>query len=146
MIFNKTLFITIIFILFSTINTNSQETCNLKVIVNGLKNSEGQIMISINKGPEEWPEGNFYEQRFISQFKSPIHTINFEDLPYGDYAIGLLHDENVNGKMNKNFLGMPKEGFAFSRNYKVMFRAPKYEEANFNVDSSEKNVTIYMQY
>jgi uncharacterized protein (DUF2141 family) len=144
--FNKTLFFTIVFISFTIINTNAQKTCNLKVDVNDLKNSEGQIMISINKGSEGWPEGNFYEQRFISKFKAPTHTIYFENLPYGDYAIGLLHDENRNNELNKNFIGMPTEGFAFSRNYKVVFRAPKYEEANFKVNSSEKTITIYMQY
>lgn len=143
---NKILFFVFVIIVFSITSTNAQGNCNLKVIVNGLKNSQGQIMISINKGPKEWPEANFYEQRFISEFNSPNHIINFEDLPYGNYAIGLLHDENVNGEMNKNFIGMPKEGFAFSRNYKVVYRAPKYEEANFEVNTSQKTITIQMQY
>ncbi|SNR67238.1 Uncharacterized conserved protein, DUF2141 family [Lutibacter agarilyticus] len=144
--FNKILLFTTVIILISINNTNAQETCNLKVIVNGLKNSQGQIMISINQGAVGWPEENFYEQRFIAEFNAPTHIIYFENLPYGNYAIGLLHDENVNGEMNKNFIGIPKEGFAFSRNYKVMFRAPKYEEANFEVNASKKTIIIHMQY
>jgi uncharacterized protein (DUF2141 family) len=103
-------------------------------------------MISINKGPEGWPESNFLEQRFIPTFTAPTFTIVFKDLPYGNYAIALLHDEDKNGELTKNFIGMPKEGFAFSRNYQVVLRAPKYHEANFELDSPKKTITINFQY
>ncbi|RXP58636.1 DUF2141 domain-containing protein [Lutibacter sp. HS1-25] len=123
----------------------AQKTGTIEVIVNGIKNTDGQIMISINKGPEGWPESNFLEQRFIPNFTAPTFLIVFKDLPYGNYAIGLLHDEDKNGEITKNFIGMPKEGFAFSRNYNVVFRAPKYNEANFELDSPKKTITINIQ-
>lgn len=141
--FTKKTFLLSTFILFTAIAM--AQTCNLEVVVKGLKNTEGQIMISINRGPEGWPESNFIEQRFIPTFTAPEFTIMFEDLPHGNYAIGLLHDKDENGEMTKNFLGIPKEGFAFSRDYNVVFRAPKYHEANFELDTSTKKIMITIQ-
>lgn len=130
---------------FASITTSAQNTCTLEVVVTGLKSTEGQIMISINRGPEGWPETNFLEQRFIPKFTAPNFTIVFKDLPYGNYAVGLLHDKDKNGEMTKNFIGMPKEGFAFSRDYNVVFRAPKYDEANFELNLPKKTMTIKIQ-
>jgi len=146
MILNKLYFTIIVFVFFITTLINAQNTCTLEVVVQGLENTKGQIMVSINKGPEGWPESNFIEQRFIPTFTVPTFTITFKDLPYGNYAVGLLHDTDKNGEMTKNFIGMPKEGFAFSRDYKVVFRAPKYDEANFDLNTPKKTITIKMQY
>lgn len=138
-------FIIIVFVFFTTNFLIAQNTCTLEVVVTGLKNTEGQIMVSINEGPDGWPESNFIEQRFIPIFRAPTFTIIFKDLPYGNYALGLLHDKDKNGEMTKNFLGMPKEGFAFSRDYNVVFRAPKYDEANFELNTPKKTITIKVQ-
>ena len=143
--FKKCAFILIVFVFFTTNFLKAQSTCTLEVLVTGLKNTEGQIMVSINEGSDGWPESNFLEQRFIPLFTAPNFTIIFKDLPYGNYALGLLHDKDNNGEMTKNFLGMPKEGFAFSRDYKVVFRAPKYEEANFELNTPKKTITIKVQ-
>lgn len=133
------------FSFFTTSFLNAQETCNLEIVVSGLENTNGQIMISINRGPEGWPEGNFVEQRFIPEFTAPKFSIFFEDLPYGNYAVGVLHDKDENGEMTKNFIGMPKEGFGFTRDYKVIYRAPKYDEANFELDTPTKSITVTIQ-
>ena len=60
-------------------------------------------------------------------------AVTFEDLPYGTYAITILHDENGNLKVDANFLGIPKEGYGFSNNARNLFRAPKFEEAKFEL-------------
>lgn len=126
---------------------NAQEqTCDIEIEINDFKNNKGQVMISINKGPEGWPEENFIEQRFIPEFTAPNFTVIFEDMPYGNYAVGVLHDKDNNGEMTKNFIGMPKESFGFTRDYKVVFRAPKYEEANFEADSPNVTLKINLQH
>ena len=120
--------------------------CTLTVIVKGLRNNHGQIMASLNKGPEDFPDGNYYVQNYYPDFNSPTQKLVIKNLPYGDYAFSLLHDENKSGDMDSNWLGMPKEGFAFSGSYHVVFRAPKYEEANFIINSAELTIEVDMQY
>lgn len=140
-------FFFVVTILFSTqIITAQEPTCDISIIIKGLKNTKGQIMISINRGPEGWPEENFIEQRFIPEFTAPNFTVIFKDMPYGNYAVGVLHDEDKNGEMTKNFIGMPKEAFGFTRNYKVVFRAPKYEESNFEANTPELTLEVDLQH
>ena len=139
---------TFITLLSLTLLTSFQQskTSTIYVHIEGLRNNDGQIMLSLNRGPKDFPDSNFYIQLFIKEFDAPNHTIIIPDIPYGDYAISMMHDENESGEMDYNFIGMPVEGFAFSRNYKVVFRSPKYDEANVKIDESEHHETLYMQY
>ncbi len=119
---------------------------DLDIVVTEIKDTDGQLMISISKGKHGFPHNNYYRQIFISDFSSPKFNLTVKDLPNGNYAVSLLHDEDLNGKMTKNLIRIPKEGFAFSRNYKVILRAPKYNESNFDIDTIKKPVVIKMQY
>lgn len=133
-------------IIFSFSFTQETKLYDLDIVVTGLKNTDGQLMISISKGKEGFPHNNYFKQLYISDFTSPRFNLTFKDIPNGNYAVSLLHDEDSNGKMNRNLIRIPKEGFAFSRNYKVLLRAPKYEEANFDIDTIKKPVVIKLQY
>lgn len=70
----------------------------------------------------------------------------FKDLPHGTFAVSVLHDENGNGKMDKNFVGMPKEGYSASNNPKKKRRAPTFDEAKFSLTSAEQTVEIALVY
>jgi uncharacterized protein (DUF2141 family) len=72
--------------------------------------------------------------------------VTFKELPYGSFAVSILHDENGNGKMDKNFVGMPKEGYGASNNPKKKMRAPTFDEAKFALNSSEQTVEIALIY
>ena len=120
--------------------------CNLSVTITGLRNNNGQLMVSLNRGPIHFPDSNYYLQNYYPKINSPTHTLVLKNVPYGDYAFCLLHDENMNGEMDYNWIGLPKEGYAFSGDYYVVFRAPKYEEANFIIDSPELSIVVEMQY
>ena len=62
-------------------------------------------------------------------------TVTYKGVPPGQYAISLFHDEDNDGKMKKNWLGMPKEKYGFSRNFNPnsKLRAPKFNECVFTV-------------
>jgi uncharacterized protein (DUF2141 family) len=62
----------------------------------------------------------------------------FEGIPEGDYAVSVFHDANNNNKMDKNFLGIPKEGYGASKNKLPFASAPRFNENKFSV----KNHTI----
>lgn len=123
-----------------------QNTGTITVNIKGLRNNKGQFMISLSRGSEGWPNENYYKQLFIEEFTSPDFTLEFSNIPYGNYAIGVLHDEDKNSKMTSNFIGMPKEGFGFSRDYQVSLRAPKYEESNFDFNQRNLSLEVNMQY
>ncbi|MBI2367370.1 MAG: DUF2141 domain-containing protein [Deltaproteobacteria bacterium] len=47
-------------------------------------------------------------------------TWKLNDVSYGDYGVAVFHDENSNGKMDKNLLGMPLEPYGFSNNLRII--------------------------
>jgi uncharacterized protein (DUF2141 family) len=72
--------------------------------------------------------------------------VTFKDLPQGTFAVSVLHDENGNGKMDKNFVGMPKEGYGASNNPKKKKRAPTFDEAKFSLNSTGQTIEITLIY
>jgi uncharacterized protein (DUF2141 family) len=58
----------------------------------------------------------------------------FNNVPVGTYAMFVFHDENSNNKMDKNFMGIPKEGYGASKNKLPFAGAPTFNENKFTVD------------
>jgi uncharacterized protein (DUF2141 family) len=67
------------------------------------------------------------------------------ELPFGEYAIKIYHDENGNDELDTNFLGIPKEGVGFSNNPSARFGEPGFDEAKFVFDSPSMTVDIEIQ-
>jgi len=66
----------------------------------------------------------------INQKRSQVQ---FDNVPAGTYAIFLFHDTNSNNKMDKNFMGIPKEGYGASLNKLPFASAPTFDENKFLV-------------
>ena len=69
----------------------------------------------------------------------------FEDLAFGSYGVALYHDENVNGKLDTNAMGIPKEAYGFSNNAKSFFGKPGYKDVMFEMNSAEMKITINLE-
>ena len=124
----------------------TQNTCDLTVNITGLRNSDGHFMVSLWDKSTGFPDDHFTKELVYKDVKSPSFSFSLKGLPYGDYALAALHDENEDGEMEYNWVGMPKEGFAFSRNYNVTIRAPKWEESVIKLNSPKKTIEMKMQY
>jgi len=61
--------------------------------------------------------------------------VQFDNVPAGTYAIFLFHDTNNNNKMDKNFMGIPKEGYGASQNKLPFASAPGFNENKFSVSN-----------
>ena len=86
------------------------------------------------KGEKRSEEGVFSGiETFIELKESHEFVI---DLPEGIYAIALFVDANKNLKIDKNFLGIPKEQFGFSNNAMGKLSAPSFEQAKFKVEGN----------
>jgi hypothetical protein len=51
---------------------------------------------------------------------------DFEDIAPGTYALVISHDENTNGKLDTNWLGVPTEGYGFSNDATALLGAPSF--------------------
>ncbi|MFD2551694.1 DUF2141 domain-containing protein [Bizionia sediminis] len=115
----------------------------LTLTVNNIKPIQGHIVIAVFN-----TETNFLkEEGRIKKYTMPVtkntQELVITDLPYGEFAISIYHDENSDGEFNRNYLGIPKEPYGFSNNVKPRFSAPKYKDCKF-LFNENKTLTINM--
>ncbi|TPV35350.1 DUF2141 domain-containing protein [Paucihalobacter ruber] len=63
------------------------------------------------------------------------------DLPQGEYAVSTYQDVNANGKLDRYFIGKPKEPYGFSNNVKS-FGPPSYKDCKFALANEPKTILI----
>ncbi len=119
----------------------------LTLDIQGLRAPRGKLVVSVFADAKAFPSD---PAKAVAKQEIEINQtemrVSFKDLPAGDYAIALHHDENSDGKMSYNFVGMPKEGFGFSRNGKVIFGPPSFADAKLSVSEEGTKAEIKMKY
>lgn len=114
----------------------SAQNSNLNITVSGLKNNTGMLTAELYNS-----KGKFLKTPYkivSSAIKSNTATVTFIGIPKAEYTVMVYHDENKNGKLDKNFIGMPKEPVACSNNAKGFMGPPKYEDAKFTITADTK--------
>lgn len=131
----------------TTISTTAA-TGTITVKITNLKNQYGMLGVSLYNSENGFPAD--HTKACASATKSIDGTTDeviFSNLPYGTYAISVLHDENNNGKLDTTFLiGIPKEGIGVSNNPKARRGPPDFNECVFTLDSSDHELSIAMRY
>jgi uncharacterized protein (DUF2141 family) len=123
--------------------------CTLRIHVDGFRNTRGNLGTVVFRSHDGWPED---KQKAFRHGPAPIDTNTstavaiWPDLPPGDYAVAAIHDENSNARLDRNMIGIPKEGFGFANNPHVGFSAPPFEQAVVHVACPETDITIHLQY
>jgi uncharacterized protein (DUF2141 family) len=119
----------------------------LHVRVVNLRNSTGQVICTLFNSPAAFPSDS---NKAVGQMAVPIKddaaVCSFGGLAPGTYALVTFHDENSNGKFDRNWLGMPKEGFAFSNNVRPVFSPPSFKAAAFDYAGGDLWLTVTMRY
>ena len=116
---------------------------DLTISILSLHDTEHDVYIAVSRKTDGFPDKPDMAKAIIVKpaGKNNI-SITVTDLPYGKYAILVFQDMNGNKKLDKNFLGIPTEPFAFSNNYKPMFSAPRWEDCEFEYSANSNTVTI----
>jgi len=112
------------------------QNSNLIINVSGLKNNTGVLTAELYNTKEKFLKTS-YKKGSVT-IKSNAATVTFSDIPKGEYTIMVYHDANNNGKLDKSFIGMPKEPVACSNNAKGFMGPPKYDDAKFIVSTDTK--------
>jgi uncharacterized protein (DUF2141 family) len=121
-------------------------TCALTIHVDGFRNLKGDLGITLFTSPDGWPENNskaYFHHGYPITGKATSVTLH---IPAGRYSIAVLHDENRNKKLDRNFLGIPKEGFGFANNPRVFLTAPRFDVAAVQVNCPSTEITIHLIY
>jgi uncharacterized protein (DUF2141 family) len=120
---------------------------NLTVVVGGLQNQQGQVCVSLFANSQGFPDRG---DRAVRAQCVPVAkgqtAVTFRNLALGNYAAAVFHDRNGNGVLDRNFLGIPKEGFGFSRNPTIRTGAPKFSEVAVFIAGTANTAQVQLQY
>ena len=94
---------------------------------------QGAVRLCLTRNPAHFPDCN----RDPAAVKRSVDAgraaaIRLTGMVPGTYALAVIHDENSNGRLDK-FMGIPREGFGFSRNPRIRMGPPSFEEVRFEI-------------
>lgn len=133
----KVLLLTCLSIIFFNVYA---QACDLTITIPNVKNSKGFIHVAVFSGKHKDDFTKIGKEYKVIDFKTEDAKGKYivKDLPEGEYAIAVFHDENGDKKCNTNLLGIPKEGYGFSRIDKLRAQ-PNFETSKILI---KKNTTI----
>lgn len=102
-----------------------------------INSDAGKLYVQLFKGKENYTKGKALASSVV-EAKVGDNTVVFDNIEQGEYAIRFFHDENGNGKLETNFIGMPTEGYGFSNDAKPSFGPAKYKDMKFAVTAESK--------
>lgn len=127
----------------------SQRLGTLTIKVTGACNAEGTVGVAVFADRRGFPEDVSHALRAedASIDSATLSAqVTFSDLPVGSYAISVRHDENKNGRLDRNFLRIPREGYGASNNAAKRRRTPAFDDARFSLDTESQTVEIKLVY
>ncbi len=117
----------------------------LELDVSKLRSSRGFVRICLTADPDNFPKCVDDARALRRSVPAGQTQLRFDALPVGGYAAAVIHDENGNRKLD-TALGIPREGFGFSRNPAIGFGPPRFSAARFAIDADGTREDVRMRY
>lgn len=138
---NRTAAFRIPFALIAVLSSTVALAGDLTVKLHGIRAQTGLIKVAVVDSRQAWDGKAAPVQVDGAPAQTEAASFTFKDLKPGSYAVMITHDENGNGKLDANVVGMPLEGYGFSNNPQVM-RKPTWDEARFDVTATDAAIDI----
>ncbi len=117
---------------------------DLEITVSGVRNDHGRVLA------EACPKEQFLAVKCPWRAGVPAApgqvTVRIPDVPPGIYAAQAYHDENDNKQIDRNWLGIPKEGLGFSRDAPFHFGPPSFDDAAFQLGPEGGRIALTLRY
>lgn len=103
----------------------------------------GVVYVSVFANVSDWSQADRSVARTKIVASSSTQAV-FHDLPAGTYAARAFLDLNGNGELDKNFMGMPKEPYGFSKDAPSRFGPASFADAAFELPATGLVTTIHL--
>jgi len=138
-----------LYTLFLTIGFTSvlAHAADLTITVKGVRSADGAVFLAVYDSDKSFMKApQAKTTRRLNASKGDLEIV-IHDLPAGKYAIASYHDENGNGKLDTNALGIPEEGYGFSNDARGTSGPPQFSEAAFDFDGkTDRAIVFSIQY
>ena len=119
---------------------------DLTVNVSGARNDKGMIVAAIFSSKEGFPKEGQQYAGFRAKATASNLSVTFHDLPTGTYAVTAFHDENGDGKLDRDATGIPTEGYGVSNDARELLSPPYWDKASFAMGAESKTITVKIEY
>jgi len=119
----------------------------VSLTVEGFHSARGKLLLAVFNREEQFPYEPFLDFSWQKDTLAGYSmTVEFSLPGYGVYAFSVLDDENGNGELDKNFIGLPQERFGFSNGAKAgLFGPPDYPECTVEIKQGDNKLNICLQ-
>ena len=120
----------------------------IHVKILNIRNSNGPVACALFESPDGFPTEylHFATNIMVIKVRDKQARCDFLDIPPGTYALVVVHDENMNSKLDTNWLGVPTEGYGFSNDAKGFLSPPSFPAADFPYGEQDMELTISLHY
>jgi uncharacterized protein (DUF2141 family) len=103
----------------------------IRVVVKGLNSDQGRVGCGLFKGPDGFPRDRGKEFAGMwTPIRHGVAVCTFKGIPPATYAVTVLDDDNMDGKMDFGHLGIPKKGYGFSNHAHATLSPPSFDAAS----------------
>jgi uncharacterized protein (DUF2141 family) len=117
----------------------------LDVSFTGLRSAKGVLQVCITSQAAAFPDCRTGSEVIKRTVSAASPHLRLEGLAPGSYAIAVIHDANANARLD-TALGIPREGFGFSRNPTVVFGPPRFSAARFPLAAGSDSQQVRIRY
>ena len=117
-------------------------SARLIVDITGAESDDGLIVVSLFDAQASWMKEPLHSES-LPILESGASWI-IEKVPYGEYAISVIHDENGNGVLDTGLFRIPTEAYGFSNNAKASFGPASWVDSKFRIESADVRIRIVL--
>ncbi|MFC1524018.1 DUF2141 domain-containing protein [Thermodesulfobacteriota bacterium] len=132
--------------LFASEQHDASQKGDLIIRVEGFKNNTGSVRVALVDSKKAYKGKREYFRSLEVAITDQKAEVTFKDIPFGEYAVKLYHDENDNDKLDRIvILGIPLEKYGFSNNARSAFGPPRYRKAQFTLQDPMMTMDIMVK-
>ena len=118
----------------------------ITVFVYGFRSEAGEARVALFVSDDGFPEVVATAREVaLVKIKGYEARADFTDVPYGTYAVAVLHDENGNGILDRNFFNVPTEGYGASNNPTGTTERISFDDAKFGLYQKTLVIHIHLR-
>lgn len=134
-------------VLVSTLTlAGTANAADLTISINDIRKDSGKVMLNLLRNADQMAGKEASEASFMLAPNTAGVSFTLHNLEPGTYGVQVMHDENDNGELDANMLGIPKEPWAFSNNAAGKFGPPKWDSVQFSIGTEAVTQTISLNH
>jgi uncharacterized protein (DUF2141 family) len=120
------------------------QAASVTVTITDIRDSRGVVRVAV------CPRADFLHLHCPYVGYTPSETgtvmVTIKDIPPGVYAAQAFQDANNTGVLDRNWLGLPREGIGFSNNAPMRFGPPRFADAAFTLGFGDAAISFRLIY